>query len=363
MDGQKHRIGVEGDKRSGKHSDKAGSGFYVGFLDGHPAGYMKNNKTGAELKWKSKGYTLDPADKARLAAEAAAKLQARQIAQAQAHEATAQRVGRQMAALVAPQQPTAYMRAKGIVPQAGVYTDREGQKTYIPALDASGKQWTMQYIGEDGTKRFAKDGRKEGCFHAVGGMAALARAPVLVICEGYATATSLAQSLGFAAVCAFDSGNLPAVAKALHEKFPGKPVIIAGDDDRHLELTQGVNPGRAKAQEAARLTGGKVILPIFAPGESNYPADLAPVTPEKFREHQRTGSALSQRQLAALEQMKGKTDFNDLATTSVLGRQGTERQVRAAVQDVIAQHAAQIEQQQKLVQRLGQGPRRAARIN
>jgi len=362
MDGQKQRIGVEGDKRSGKHSDKAGSGFYVGFLDGHPAGYMKNNKTGAQLKWKSKGYRFDPADKARLAAEAAAKLQARQIAQAQAHEATAQRVVRQMAGLLPVVQPTAYMRAKGITPQAGAYTDREGQKTYVPALDTSGKHWTMQYIGEDGTKRFAKDGRKEGCFHAVGGLAALARAPALVICEGYATASSLAQSLGFAAVCAFDSGNLPAVAKALHEKFPGKPVIIAGDDDRHLELTQGVNPGRSKAQEAARLTGGKVILPIFAPGESNYPPALAPVTPEKFREHQRTGSALSQRQLAALEQMKGKTDFNDLATKSVLGRQGIERQVRAAVQGVIAQHAVQIEQQQKLVQRLGQGPRRAARI-
>jgi putative DNA primase/helicase len=66
----------------------------------------------------------------------------------------------------------------------------------------------MQYIQEDGTKRFAKDSRKEGCFHAVGGMDALARAPALVISEGYATAATNAEVIGFATVAAFDAGNL-----------------------------------------------------------------------------------------------------------------------------------------------------------
>jgi len=360
MDGKKHRISVEGEKPS----ERAGSGFYVGYLDGHPAGYMKNNKTGIDMKWKSKGYTLDPEEKARMAAEAATKLQAREAEQAQAHEATAQRVGRQMADLVPVEQPTPYMQAKGIEPQAGVFTDRAGQKTYIPATDVDGKHWTMQYIQEDGTKRFAKNSRKEGCFHVVGGMDALAQAPALVIGEGYATAGSLSQSLGFATVAAFDSGNLPAVAKALHEKFPVKPVIIAGDDDRHLELTQGVNPGKAKAQEAAKITGGRAMLPIFAPGENSYPAGLPPVTPEKFREHQRTGTALSDQQLVALDHMKGKTDFNDLANKSVLGKDGVDRQVRAAVHDVIEKHQARIEPQQQRVQRQDQPlqPRRAAKI-
>ncbi|GAL27768.1 DNA primase [Vibrio variabilis] len=51
MDGQKHRIRVETDKPNVKH--QAGSGYYVGYLDGHPAGFMKNYKTGEELKWKS----------------------------------------------------------------------------------------------------------------------------------------------------------------------------------------------------------------------------------------------------------------------------------------------------------------------
>jgi putative DNA primase/helicase len=204
------------------------------------------------------------------------------------------------------------MQAKGIEPLPGVFTDGQGKKTYVPAVDVDGKQWSMQYIGEDGTKRFAKDSRKEGCFHVVGGFDALARAPALVIGEGYATANTLSASLGFATVAAFDSGNLPLVAKALHEKYPDKPVVIAGDDDEHLAETQGVNPGRNKAQEAAAAaTNGKVLLPIFAPGEmARHP--------------------------------KGFTDFNDLATKSALGADGIDRQVRTVVNSLIEKHQERI---------------------
>lgn len=350
MDGKTHRIGVEGDKK-GEHA-----GFYVAHLDGHPAGYVKNNRTGQDMRWKSKGYVLDDAEKARLQAEAATKLAERAAEQERAHEASAQRVSQQLSTLVPLTEPTPYLRAKGIGVHAGAYTDREGQKTYIPAIDVHGKQWTMQYIHEDGTKRFAKDSRKDGCFHAVGGMQALATAAVLVVAEGYATAASLAEALGHATVAAFDSGNLPAVARALHEKYPDKPVIIAGDDDRPLELTQGVNPGRTKAEEAAKAVGGTAIFPIFAPGENSYPSHLPPITPQGYRAHAQASERLAaaekaptsageadalQRallqpeQLAALAGMKAHTDFNDLANRSLLGRDGIKRQLGAAVNQVI----------------------------
>lgn len=360
MDGAKHRIAVAGDTKGEQ------SGFYVGHLDGHPAGYIKNNRTGIDMKWKSKGYVFDPEQKAQMQAEAAAKLQAREVEHGKLQERTAQHVGRQMLGLVPATQPTTYLQAKGLQPQIGVMTDKEGRKTYIPAIDADGKQWTMQYIQEDGTKRFAKDGRKEGCFHPVGGLDALAAAPALVIGEGYATAGSLSQTLGFATVAAFDSGNLVPVARNLHEKFPEKPVIIAGDDDKHLEITQGVNPGRSKAEEAAQAVGGKVLLPIFAPGEGIYPAGLVPITPQAYREHlsatksledavkeperirlseQQTaeleGAQLSKEQLAAIEVMKQHTDFNDLATRSKLGVEGIQRQVNPIVDAMIEKSRVQ----------------------
>jgi len=137
-------------------------------------------------------------------------------------------------------------------------------------------------------------------------------------------------------------------------RFPDKPVIIAGDDDRHLELTHGENRGRVKAQEAAAAIGGHLLLPVFAPGEGSFPAGLVPVTPETYREHLRTGSVLTGAQLAALEQMKRHTDFNDLGTTSILGKQAIERQVRAFVARVVGKHAVRTEQPAQQFQRVNQ---------
>jgi hypothetical protein len=116
------------------------------------------------------------------------------------------------------------------------------------------------------------------------------------------------------------------VAKTLHAKYPEKQIVIAGDDDKHLELTHGINPGRSKAEEAARAVGGKVLLPIFAPNENSYPASLEAVTPQKFRKGQ-----LSDKQHQALAKMKQYSDFNDLATRSVLGSEGVKRQVQPIV--------------------------------
>lgn len=335
MDGRKHRIALEGAPPGGP------DGLYIGHLAPRANGYIKNLQTGVEMQWKSKGYRLAPEDKERLRAEASSHLQARADARVKAHEQAAERVREQLAELQPASQPTPYMQAKGIAPQPGVFTDREGRLTCVPVIDVEGRQWSMQTIGADGAERFAPHSRKDGCFHAVGGLDALARAPALVIGEAYATAGSLAQSLGFATVAALEPANLPAVAKALHARFPDKPVIIAADDDRHLELTQGINPGKVKGLDAAKSTGATLLLPIFGAGENNYPAHLPAITPHTYREHLRTGNALSGEQLAALEQMKRATDFNDLANHSVLGREGLDRQVRTAVQDAVAKKAQQ----------------------
>jgi phage/plasmid primase-like uncharacterized protein len=224
------------------------------------------------------------------------------------------------------------MQAKGIAAHPGVFTDREGRKTYIPAFDADGKQWTLHLIDEDGTKRFTKNSRKQGCFHAIGGLEAVANAPVLVIAEGYATAASLSEALGFPAVAAFDSGNLIHVAKTLREKFADKPIVVAGDDDRGLEQTLGVNPGRTKAEEAARAVGGKAIFPIFAPDEQA-------ANPKAF------------------------TDFNDLVTKSNLGRAGLEHQVRAVIDAATSEEKFSIgeEQRTKRRQRHERAPQAASR--
>ncbi len=294
IDGNTHRITTDGDKRGEQ------SGFYVGHLDGHPAGYIKNNRTGEELKWKAKGYVLSPSEKATLQAEAAEKLKQREIDTSEAQSNAADRVTKQVEKLIVPSEPTAYMKEKGIGIHEGVYTDTDRIKTYVPAYDAQGKQWTMQYINDQGVKRFAKNSKKEGCFHVVGGMKALDQAQTLIIAEGYATAASIAETMKQPVVAAFDSGNLVPVAKALREKYPDKQIVVAGDDDKDQEMKKKKNPGKEKAEEAASLVNGVAVFPVFAPGEQS-------------------------------DNPKAFSDFNDLATKSKLGAVGVKRQLKAVI--------------------------------
>jgi len=300
-DGKRHRVPVTTSNKKGNLD-----GFYVFHDDGKPAGFIMNNHSGKSEKWVAKGYHLSDEQRAQLAAETAAKLQKREADQLQAMERTADRVQRQMGDLVplAAGEETAYLARKGVTAAAGVFTDKERSATYVPVVDIDNKQWSMQYIQADGTKRFAKDGRKEGCFHAVGGLDALAAAPALVVGEGYATARTVSEAMGFATVAAFDSGNLPAVVKALVSAYPDKPVIVVGDDDKAQELKNGKNPGREKATEAAESVGGVAVFPIFAPGEqAANPGDFS--------------------------------DFNDLGTRSSLGAEAVRRQIEPVVKDAV----------------------------
>ena len=177
-----------------------------------------------------------------------------------------------------------------------------------------------------------------------------------------------------------DAGNLSAVAEALHAKWPDKPVVILGDNDRHQEITQGTNPGKSKAQAAARLVNGKAILPVFAPGEADYPAGLAPVTPQSYRAHLHAARALetttdpdrkaelekallSKEQQTALARIKRYTNFNDRATQRRLGRERVERQIRATVNKAVAEvKQKQQQRQQQAYQQRQQRTRHAVNI-
>lgn len=329
MDGQKHRITTVGDKAGEK------SGFYIAYLDGHPAGYVKNNRTGQEERWKAKGHSLSPAEKAKLAAESASKLQQREEQKRQAQEAAVGRIKHYMRGYQPVSEPTPYLQAKGIQPQPGIFTDRTGQKTYIPVYNIEGELRSMQYIQPDGTKRFAKDSQQEGCLHVVGGRD-LQTASTIVLAEGYATAATINEATDetVACVAAFNSGNLPLVATELSRRYPEKQFLVAGDDDLAVQAKQGRNPGREKAMEAAAVLNCPAVLPVFAPGEQS--AD-----------------------------QKAFTDFNDLAQKSAFGREGVAKQIgekiRAQAVTQTAQHdrkPPQPERGQVVAVKKRSGPRR-----
>jgi putative DNA primase/helicase len=55
--------------------------------------------------------------------------------------------------------------------------------------------------------------------------------PLVAIDEGYA----MAKHGKVPTLVAYDSGNLLSVATALHQRYPDKAIIIAGDDDHRAE--------------------------------------------------------------------------------------------------------------------------------
>ena len=376
MDGRKHRIATVGDK-AGKRA-----GFYVGFLDGHPAGYVQNNRTGEVVKWKAKGYDLSEEEKAALQADQAAKLQQRVTTQKAQQQVVASAV-RDLLGIAPPALAEhGYLQAKQVRPNDLRVVPADGSALPANSIVIIGKNWqaskalselnpdklvftvgdlimtaqdisgeirSVQAIQENGLKRFAAGGVKQAMFHVVGGqgLEALNKAPSIVIAEGYATADTVSQALGYATVAAFDSGNLLNVAQQLREKFPHKPFIIAGDNDVHLELTEGKNPGKEKALAASKAVDGTAIFPIFAPDEQSYPNNLKPVTPLTAR----TGG-LTDEQQTAITKMKQYTDFNDLVTSSVLGREGLERQVTTRVNNIIDSQKEQLVEHQRQEQKL-----------
>jgi phage/plasmid primase-like uncharacterized protein len=260
MDGKKHRVPVEGDRRGRL------SGTYIGHLDGYPAGYVHNFKTGAEIRWKASRPTraLTPAEQARLRmrtdAERAERESERQHRAAViAHKALAI-WNRTRATRAHP-----YLTNKGVAAH-GLRQDRRGN-LLVPMRDVDGRLWSIQTISATGQKLYMKGGRKQGMHALLGELRP--RAP-LVIAEGYATAATLHEASGLATVAAFDSGNLLDVARAYRTRDPARPIIFAADNDHHLphRPTPLPNVGKEKATAAAEAVNGLVLLPRFTPTET-----------------------------------------------------------------------------------------------
>ncbi|MCH7575920.1 MAG: AAA family ATPase [Candidatus Marinimicrobia bacterium] len=144
-----------------------------------------------------------------------------------------------------------YLQTKG-VKSHGLRFD--GQALLVPMRDKDGTLWSFQRIYENGEKRNLADGRKSGCYHALG-----VPDKRIYVSESYSTGASIHEATDEAVAIAFGTDNVKTVAKVLRQKFPSIEIVIAGDDDRRKKG----NPGRTKAFEAAIAVDGLVALPVF----------------------------------------------------------------------------------------------------
>ncbi len=143
---------------------------------------------------------------------------------------------------------TAYTRNKG-VKCYGVR--RNNNALIIPLRDKEGKIWSLQYINDDGSKRFTKGGKKKGCFFEISGN------EKIVLCEGYATGASIHEATGYSVIVCFDADNMIEVGKSF------KTAVIGADNDLN-------HVGEIKAKK----TGKKYYLPPIIDGKSTDFNDL-----------------------------------------------------------------------------------------
>ena len=278
MDGRLRRVPVEGD-RPGQRS-----GAYVGFSDGHPAGYIQNFKTGFVESWKSMQPmpSLSAQERARLTREAEEKLRAREVAREARQRAAASELERRFGEqAVAGDHP--YLTAKGVGDEAARAAARgelrldSAGALLIAMRDIDGKFWSLQHIDADGMKGFARDARIEGT-HALllpGTQLAVQPSDTLIVVEGYATGLTVSRATGMPVAAAFSGHNLKAVASAYRAHYGDQfDIVIAGDNDHMKPFEIGPNgkpkrnDGKVLAEEAAKAVGGYALLPDFKHGDT-----------------------------------------------------------------------------------------------
>jgi putative DNA primase/helicase len=239
-DGQLHRIHIKG------HKSGSLNGAYVLHLDGHPAGYFEDFTAGIKTNWKLEGseqHPLDPDYQKQIEAAKTERAQQRLILELQAAEKA--RYIWHKAQLTHPCHP--YLIRKGIQPH-GAKHGRSGA-LILPLYNTDNAIVNLQFIHDNGTKRFLKGARKKGCFWWLG-----QKTDTVLIAEGFATTASLFEATGFLTIIAYDAGNLETVAKIIRERQPAANIVICADNDE-----SGI--GQEKANRAAHAVNGLVAVP------------------------------------------------------------------------------------------------------
>jgi len=245
-DGILHRF------KDGEDKNRSRNGWYVLYLDGIPAGAFGSWKTGLSETWSMKSRDAMTQAERQAWQKQMKEAKAKREAEQEKIHAEARKKAKGVWQ-VANTDPThhPYIKSKQITPYG---IKQRGTTLIIPLRDSENVLRSLQFINNDGSKRFLTGGKISGCYCAIGSIK-----DKLFVCEGYATGATLHETTGEAVAIAFDCGNLLPVSKALREKYPDTEIVICADNDA---WTDG-NPGVTKAKEAAKSVDGKLAIPQF----------------------------------------------------------------------------------------------------
>ncbi|MEC7839046.1 MAG: CHC2 zinc finger domain-containing protein [Chlamydiota bacterium] len=158
-----------------------------------------------------------------------------------------------------------YLYKKGIFPKGIRFgKNPEGYESIIiPIKNLQGELRSLQFISVDDEGRvykyFLSNGEKQGNYFATD---EITNAKSFFVAEGYATAISVHECSKTPVIAAMDSGNLLSVVEILSQKYPNSEITITADGPNEKS-----NTGQEKAEEAAKIYGCKVVLPLFPVGK------------------------------------------------------------------------------------------------
>ena len=259
MNGIKYRVPVAGKNRTNR------SGVYCGYLDGRPAGYYINYVSDVRKNWKFEGKITGGIkySKADIAQREYDRYVSNALSQREA-ATKAQKIWKEISNEVYRKkvediQTHPYLERKQIkLSGARFRMTKEETLVVVPIKDINAKITNLQFIGEDGSKKFLTGGKNAGSFFQMG---YISLGDTIVLTEGYATGATLRQVLKKPVICSLNAGNLKSVALLLKEKYPKSNFIVAGDNDRFLPDHIG-NVGKIKAEKTAASLGQDTILAI-----------------------------------------------------------------------------------------------------
>lgn len=246
LDGELHRFST-----NGKH-DK--SGWYVAFGDGIPAGRFGDWRLDLSLTWRADvGRPLSPIEEMVHAERMADAKRIRDEARDAKYEAAAVTAEYLWEASNPASADHPYLTRKQIEPH-GARLATDG-RLLLPLFDVEGFLTSVQYVADDGQKRFLTGGRAGGSYWWLGDMDS--EGPVY-LAEGFATAASIHQVTGQPAWITYSASNLVPVATTLRARIGSLRELVIVADTGEV--------GLRNAQEAAERAGGRVVqTPEIAP--------------------------------------------------------------------------------------------------
>lgn len=132
---------------------------------------------------------------------------------------------------------------------------QDGVRLLVPLFDEQGEICSLQTIHPDGSKLFLPGGRTKGAYSIVGQIGSTDR---LYACEGWATAATIHQEMGYPVIAAMTANNLLPVCQFWRTNIEASTeIIVVADNDHRIQS----NPGVTKAQEAAEAIGATLITP------------------------------------------------------------------------------------------------------